>query len=307
MSKLDTQKMTALSLFMFMLQPVFAAEDTKNQEVMVSEGISAPILQQDLQSLRTKDLKKMIDSPENRMGYIRKLYANQNLEKHIVKKGLKQSQPLLASLKKERVRLLTKALVIEEFENIKLDMEALAKERYIAKPESYRVRKKVKIALIFIQKKEGEEEEQAKSKIMEIMAKLKKEPDNHELFHDLAKQHSEGGKAKQGGRNEKWLIAPVSLETSSPLIQATYALQNAGENSDIIETEQGFIIVKLMAVTPGAKLPFKNVKEDIIRDIQSELYAAKKAEVIGSLQARENLLINDELVKTMIVETYKSR
>lgn len=303
MSKIVTQKITALSVLLLMFQPVFAAE---KQEIMVSEGVSVPILQQDLQTLRTKDLERMMDHPEKRIGYLKKLYANERLEKLIVEKGLNQSQPLLASLKRERIRLLTDALVMEEFNKIKLDMEALAKERYMAEPDKYKIRKKVKIALILIQKKEGEEEK-SKSEIMEIMAKLKKEPDNHELFHDLAKQYSDDREAKRGGRKGKWLIAPVNLKTSPPLIQSTYALQNTGDLSDIIETDQGFIIVKLMAVTPEAKMPFKEAKDGIVRNIQSELFAAKMAEVIGTLKAREDLDINDDLVKKMVTETYKSR
>ena len=299
-----TRSLTA-SILLFTL-PVFTAAAGNTQEKIVAESVTAAYMEKNLQSHKTAYLRQMLDSPEKRVEYVKRLYADQMLEQAIIDNGLDKNQPLLETLRNARSRALLDALLNVEFKQINEDLEALAKERFMADPDLYRVRKKIKIALIFVQKHDCIED-QAKAEIEEIAAQLKEQPESDNFFYQLATEHSDDKFADQGGVNKKWLIAPVDLEKSSPILQAAYALETPGQMTDIIESGPGFTIIRLLKVTPAYPLTFEYSKAAIIKQIMSELQYHKRAEVKQSLQADDDLLFDDEMVKQMVSATFTSR
>jgi peptidyl-prolyl cis-trans isomerase C len=259
-----------------------------------------------LKTVGTPDLQEMVNNPEKRAEYVNNLYSSQLLEKTIVDEGMDQDQQLLEALFTARSRVLLDALIVNAFKEIDEDLEALAKERYAADPDQYKIRKKIKVALIMVQKYPGMED-QAKSEIEEIAAKLNADPENDSLFYELAKEHSDDKMADQGGVNKKWLIAPVDLENRSPVQQAAFALDTPGQMTEIIESEYGYSIVRLLNVTPESQLSFAEVKQDIIDQIVGELKNLKQAEVMQSLKAPDDLVFDDELIERLISENLESR
>ena len=298
-----TRSLTASMLLLIL--PVFASAADNAPEQMIAEGVSTAYLEQDLKSHRTVYLRQMLDSPEKRLEYVKNLYFNQMLEQAIVENGL-HKQPLLESLRNARARILLDALVGFEFKQINEDLEALAIERYAADPDSYRVRKRIKIALIFVEKHDGMED-QAKMEIEQIATQLNEQPESDSLFYELAEKHSDDKFAFQGGVNKKWLIAPADLEHSLPILQAAYALETPGQMTEIVESKEGFSIVRLLKVKPARQLSFEESKAEIIAQIMSQLKYLKKVEVMQSLQADDDLPVNDETVREMISAIYTSR
>ena len=299
-----TRLLTASMLLLVLPVLVAAAGNTKGQKI--ADGISADDVEQNLKSHQTVYLRQMIENPEKRAEYVRSIYANKKLEQSIVDKGLDKSQPLLASLRNARSRALLDALIGYQFGLISEDLEALAEERYEAKPEIYKVRKKIKIALIYVEKHEGMED-QAKAEIEDIAAQLNAQPESDQLFYELAQKHSDDKMADQGGVNKKWLISPVNLETSQPILQASYALEVPGQMTDIVESKRGYSIVRLLKVTPETKLSFAEAKDGIMEQIMSELQYREKATVMTSLEAPEDMSIDDEAALKVITEEFEIR
>jgi peptidyl-prolyl cis-trans isomerase C len=291
---------------LLLLLPVFANAAEKAQDQMVADIVSVAVVEQNLKTVRTPDLQEMVSNPEKRAEYVNNLYSSQLLEKTIVDEGMDQDQQLLEALFTARSRVLLDALIVNAFKEIDEDLEALAKERYAADPDQYKMRKKIKVALIMVQKYPGMED-QAKSEIEEIAAKLNADPENDSLFYELAKEHSDDKMADQGGVNKKWLIAPVDLENRSPVQQAAFALDTPGQMTEIIESEYGYSIVRLLNVTPESQLSFAEVKQDIIDQIVGELKNLKQAEVMQSLKAPDDLVFDDELIERLISENLESR
>ena len=289
-----------------LILPIFASAAEQARDQMVADGVSAELVEQNLKTHQTVYLRQMLDSAEKREEYVKRLYSNQLLEQTIVEEGLDQDQKLLETLRNARHRALLDALVLHRFKDIDEDLEALARERYAADPDPYKVRKKIKVALIYIQKERGLENE-ARAEIEEIAAKLNADPENEKLFYDLAIEHSDDKMAPQGGVNRKWLIAPLDLENRPAILQASFALDTPGQMTDIVESEHGYSIVRLLGVTPEMKLSFEEAKPGIIEQMIGELRYRKKAEVTASLEADDDLAIDDETVKKLIADNFDAR
>ena len=285
-----------------------ATTETGDRGVSIAPGVSGQQVEEDLPSRNTRYLVQLTGDPRERLDYAKKLYSDQRLEEAVSSAGLGRSQPLLAALDAARNRLLLDALVRQKLEEMEPDLDALAKERYQADPERYKVRKKIKLAILFVGKRRGQGEGSAKVQIEKIEAELKKDPDNPNLFEDLAKKYSEDRWAAQGGANDKWLIAPLDMERSPAMVRAAFALETPGQMTDIVETEQGFAIGKLLAVTPELQLTFEGAKEGILQSLRGELAKSTRAQIQESLQAPADFALTDDAaLKKMITLEQKSR
>ena len=292
---------------LLLVLPVFAIAAENNNEQLIAKGVSEEYMKQNLRTHRTVYLRQMIKDSDKRSDYVKRLYYNQKLEQTIVKEGLDPGQPLLETLRIARERALFNTLIGYEFGKMEADLEALAAERFAANPNKYnQVRKKIKIALIYIQKNKGMEE-WAKKEVEEIAAQLNAQPENTNLFYDLAEQNSDDVMAFQGGVNKKWLIAPNDLEKSKPVLQAAFALETPGQMTDIVESERGYSIVRLLKVTEGIQLGYEAVKGDIIAEIISELQKLKKVEIMQSLEAPDDFPIEDDVVARIISDMLETR
>ena len=277
-----------------------------DSEARVKETIPTTALEQDLASRHSVFLNRLLNDPAKRRNYVRSVYVRRQLETAIATQGLSTDQALLEGLRNARERLLIDALVRKALSAKRLDIEALAEERYEAQRKDYMTRKKIKLAVIYVQK-EIDREGQARRIIDSIAMQLRENPYDQNLFHDLAKKYSDDRKAARGGIIKEWLIAPVDLEKRDPLMQAAFSLETVGEITDIVETDKGFAIAKLLALTPSRRIPFDEAKADIIVRIESELWNRTRSEVLSALQPDKDFVVNDELLQQKIIQTLRLR
>ena len=102
---------------------------------------------------------------------------------------------------------------------------------------------------------------EAEAKANQLLDQLKKGA----KFDDLAKKSSDGPTAAQGGS----LGTFKRGELAKDLEEKTFALK-AGENTGVIRTRQGFIILKVTAHRPAGIPPLKDISERIREAIYSE-------------------------------------
>jgi peptidyl-prolyl cis-trans isomerase SurA len=102
---------------------------------------------------------------------------------------------------------------------------------------------------------------EAEAKANQILDQLKKGA----KFDDLAKKSSDGPTAAQGGA----LGTFKRGELAKDLEEKTFALK-PGENTGVIRTRQGFIILKVTAHRPAGVPPMKDISERIREAIYSE-------------------------------------
>jgi peptidyl-prolyl cis-trans isomerase SurA len=102
---------------------------------------------------------------------------------------------------------------------------------------------------------------EAESKAKQILEQLRKGA----KFEDVAKKSSEGPTAAQGGT----LGTFKRGELAKDLEDKTFSLK-PGENTDVIRTRQGFIILKVTAHRPAGVPPLKDISDRIRDAIYSE-------------------------------------
>lgn len=102
---------------------------------------------------------------------------------------------------------------------------------------------------------------EAEAKANQILELLKKGA----KFEDLAKKSSDGPTASQGGSLGEFKRG----ELAKDLEDKTFALK-AGENTGVIRTRQGFIILKVTGHRPAGVPPLKDVSDRIREAIYSE-------------------------------------
>lgn len=102
---------------------------------------------------------------------------------------------------------------------------------------------------------------EAEAKANQILELLKKGA----KFEDLARKSSDGPTASQGGSLGEFKRG----ELAKDLEDKTFALK-AGENTGVIRTRQGFIILKVTGHRPAGVPPLKDVSERIREAIYSE-------------------------------------
>ena len=274
----------------------------------VVKGISKEYVINDFSLYTNKFFQVLKNDKEKRRSYVKRIYTNKNLELAAKEKNIDRNQRVLSQLSQMRTKLYLEELVIAELEKSSDDFSALAKERYEYDKSKYKTRKKIKMAVIFLKKEEGKELE-AKKKLEEIVEELKENKDDPDLFHNLAKKYSEDTKAKMGGINKKWLISPVNITKSNNLMQQVFAMDTIGEMTDIIETQAGFQVFKLMSQTPSVQFEFSEVEQEIIDEIKSEVWKSKQADVMKTLEPSDEVLdqFNDKLLENMIEEEYVKR
>lgn len=102
---------------------------------------------------------------------------------------------------------------------------------------------------------------EAEAKANQILEQLKKGA----KFEDLARKSSDGPTAAQGGS----LGGFKRGELAKDLEDKTFSLK-AGENTGVIRTRQGFIILKVTAHRPAGVPPLKDISDRIREAIYSE-------------------------------------
>jgi len=102
---------------------------------------------------------------------------------------------------------------------------------------------------------------EAEAKANQILEQLKKGA----KFEDLARKNSDGPTAAQGGSLGEFKRG----ELAKDLEDKTFALK-AGENTGVIRTRQGFIILKATSHRPAGVPPLKDISERIREAIYSE-------------------------------------
>ena len=120
-----------------------------------------------------------------------------------------------------------------------------------------------------LKEKASEHRAAAKKKIEEVFAKVKSGGN----FEALAKQYSDDkGSAEKGGD-----LDFMYKGVFDPQFDKAVTSLKIGETSDIVETEFGYHIIRLMETKPSDYAPFKDVEESI----QKHLFMTEAQKLVG--------------------------
>ncbi len=206
--------------------------------------------------------------PTKRRELLLELYAERLLAREAQRRGLDQQPEIQAQLVQAQRKILVNAIVQQQRAALNLpDFTALAEEYYLTHRQDYQHPERIQAAHILWKTQcaceEGEKRAQAEATLKELRAGAD--------FAELAKQRSDDtGSAVNGGNLGQWLARGTLVK---PFEDAVFALPEPGALSEVVKTDYGYHIIKLIAREPAAIQPFEQVKDRIIEE-QTKQYRA---------------------------------
>lgn len=204
---------TLLTLWM----PISAmATDNPLGSNKVVPGISDKELREGLVDNFTPYIGMLITNPAAREEYLRQYYAFHALEQRAKELTPAEYEWVKVETAVRRQQILRDAVIKHELEALGHDIEALAKERYEVKKGTYQTRRRIKLAQIFMARKEGQEEE-----VKKTMEGILKQLENDNLRRHQQEQDAEkaadkdNDKAETANKTEDSEAKAVAQETAA--------------------------------------------------------------------------------------------
>jgi len=188
-----------------------------------------------------------------------------------------QAQQLTYSQFRDQIRDRT---IIQAMRNRKTQAEIVVsphkiEQHYKEHIADYKVDDQIKLHMIFI-KKDGDSEPRRKLG-EELIAKL----DSGAKFEDLAKQHSEAKEAEKGG-DWGWVRKD---ELRKELNETAFTLK-PGQHSKLIETKEGFYIIRVDELKPAHTKPLIEARDQIEKLLLQEQRAKMQENWVKELRAK---------------------
>lgn len=226
--------------------------------------------QQALLGLVSEQRRHEVDQdPVKRRELLFELYTERLLAREAQRRGLDQQPEIQAQIVQSQRKILVNALLHQEQAALKLpDFTALAEEYYLTHRQNYQYPERIQAAHILWKTQCACEEAEKRAQAEATLKELRAGAD----FAELAKQRSDDqASAANGGNLGQWLIRGKLVK---PFEDAAFALPEPGALSDVIKTDYGYHIIKLIAHEPAATQPFEKVKEQIIEEQTKQYQAA---------------------------------
>ncbi|QCP49712.1 peptidylprolyl isomerase [Trinickia violacea] len=135
----------------------------------------------------------------------------------------------------------------------------------------YETQPQMRASLILISAPQGvsaDEKAKAKQKADALLAEVKAHPDQ---FAKIAEQNSQDPlSAAKGG--DLGYFGPKMMAGGAAFDDAAFKLKK-DEISDVVTTDVGYLILKATDVKPSLTKPFDSVKDDIVKDLKTQLAA----------------------------------
>ena len=175
----------------------------------------------------------------------------------------------LADMKNVREQLLLLRVVDREVRSGVMVSDSDMKRYFQEHRDRFALSEEYTLSQILIKPRSPDDTADAREKVREVMTRLKQ----GESFEDLALRFSDGPNASHGGR-----LGLVRQGELVPGIERTIATLVPGGISDVIETPEGFHIMRLEDKKPKQFRPYEQVRNEI----QGLVFQQKSEDVFQS-------------------------
>lgn len=295
------KKILFLSLASFILINIstLKAEEPRNNILIQDATLSitkeeALIMLEDMTPLQRK---RMLTDKEKFKGLLIDLLIVK--KKAAAAKELKIDKQKIVQwkIKKAKTRILASQLIKQYRKKIVLpeNIELLAKEYYDAHPEEYLIEEKVKVAHILISTRDAKDSKADKLKLLQkIVVQIK---EGKLTFEEAAKKYSDDtGSAKSGGIINYFTRGKMV----KPFEEVAFNLKNNNDLSDIIESQFGYHIIKLIDHMAASTHPYNEVKEQLIRKEESKYIKSKVQAYSDTFRVNKETTVYQQAIQDLI-------
>lgn len=215
-------------------------------------------LQQELLLLSEAERTQTLAEPDAVKKLLQLIYQSKKMVAEAERLGLDQTPLAQARLMATRRKVLSEALRDHSQAQIQPppDFAALAREHYAARRDEFQLPEQFKAAHILKKSRCDCERDSQRQKLEQLRVQLQAGAD----FAALVKAESEDpGSAAQGGDLGRWFKRE---DLVAPFADALAKLE-IGQLSDIVETQYGFHIIKLLDRQPARLQSFEEVQPSL--------------------------------------------
>lgn len=237
-------------------------------------------------------------APEKRKEFLEKLIRVELLSQEAERLGLSDDPEVQRTVKQVMIRLMVKNDLEKELFPSTID-EKLLKEQYEKDNDKYHRPAQVRASHIMVKTRPEAEK---------LLADLKEHKNDTRYFRQKAREFSVDEKSKDRGGDLGYFSKPAERredepEIAPPVAEAVWKLKNVADLVDgLVQTEQGFHVVKLTNKRPEMNRSFESVK----RMIENRLLREKRKEMMESfidgLRKKAKVEVNKENLAKMKVK-----
>lgn len=256
--------------------------ESKNKEILIQDG-NLVITRSDarfvLEDMSTEQKQKVLAEEGRLKNILLDLMVSRKTAQAARDKGLNKNKLIAWKINKLIDQQLVKELTLNYSSNLFIpkDIELLAKEYYDSHPKEYEVKETVKAAhILFLTKDKSDEENKSQLKKAN---KLLEELKSGLNFSEAAKKYSEDKGSAQNGGSLGYFTRGKMVK---PFEDAVFKLKNNNELSDIVKSQFGYHIIKLLDHKSASIISYESVKDKLIAKQEKKYRQKRTGEYSGS-------------------------
>jgi len=180
---------------------------------------------------------------------------------------------------RERLRV---SMLLRRLQSARAITPEQVREYYEKHPDDFVLRERRNVFVLGVYaSSHGGDKAKAKEKAAELLGRLHKGED----FAALAKKHSDAPYADKGG-DWGW----VKRGTLVSSLDETAAKLKPGEVSDLVETDDGYLIVKVVGVQPATRQSLAEARREIRDRLMGEQRQRRRGELFAKLKTSASIL-----------------
>lgn len=220
-----------------------------------------------------------------------------------VKAGLDQDREVKAAIRRILVNRYREQLMDEELAKITVSDEEIA-AFYQANQVDFTRPERRRAALLFAKAGGHASEElrdDAQRRLEEAQRRVAELDPNILHFGALAQEYSDDTSTRYLGGVIGWLSAVRRdrYKWPAPVIEAVFALEQAGQMSTVIEADSGYYLVRLVALEGGSAQPLDDVAMAIKRRLMKEKADDVRANLFDQIKRQIEFELNDAVLATI--------
>lgn len=265
--------------------------------ILIEDGdatVTVPQFRAELEQLAPAERADVLRNARTARAFAERLLVRQKMLHEAEAQALDQTPRIAARLEQMRRELLLQALVESHVAaQSTAQLEVLAEEFYLANPDRFREPEQIRIAQIYLPVTDPAERETVQTQAESLHAQLQDGAD----FAELARIHSTGANAANGGELDSWL---VQGRGNNPVLDTAFDLPQEGAISDLIVEDRGFRILKLLERRDSEVLPFEAVKEQILMRLQRRFRDQLRDAYVASFGPSEDAVIQEDVLRGLV-------
>jgi peptidyl-prolyl cis-trans isomerase C len=296
---------TAFALATLIIAADCVAQSQKAGDEVLAENAAVKLTRSDYETdlLRvTPEMRgEFAASPKRLTMMLNTLLVDKTLAKEARDAGLDRNEEIARRLALETDRFLAQAMIgkIENdaaaaFDARQADFLAAARETYVLNKEKYRRPEQISAShILFDPAKRGNDAALALAK--ETRAKLLAGAN----FAIVAAEVSDDPTAKTNGGGLGW-FGPGKMDPA--FTKAAFALKNAGDFSEPVQSSFGWHIIRLDGRRPPQDMPWEQARKVIMTELKQRHVVETRDAKLNAIRNDPNLKINQAAIDALVVK-----